>query len=62
VNRLLFEQDQGGVAAFGFEADETQGLAHGDAELADALLVVDDQETDAKVFAAQSGSAQSGLA
>ena len=37
-------------AAIGFEADETQSLAHGHTELADALLVVDDQQTDAKVF------------
>ena len=50
VNRLLFEQGQGGIAALGFEADEAQSFAHGHAELANALLVVDDQQTDAKVF------------
>jgi hypothetical protein len=55
VNRLLFEQSQGGLTAVGFEADEAEGFAHGDAELADTLLIVDDQETDAEVFSAQSG-------
>ena len=50
VNRLLFEQGQRGFAAIGFETDESQSFAHGDAELADALLVVDDQHADAKVF------------
>ncbi len=50
MNRLLFEQCQSGLAAIGFEADEAQGFADRDAELADALLVVNDQETNAKVF------------
>ena len=50
MNRLLFEQGQSGLAAIGFEADKAQSFAHGDAELADALLVVDDQQTDAEVF------------
>ncbi len=55
VNRLLFEQGQSGLAAIGFEADEAQGFAHGDAELADGLLVVDDQETDAEIFLVRAG-------
>jgi hypothetical protein len=50
VDRLLFEESKSGLAAISFEADETQGLTHGDAELADALLVVDDQQTNAKFF------------
>ena len=43
VHRLLFEQGQRRLAALGFKADESQSFAHGDAELADALLVIDDQ-------------------
>ena len=50
VDRLLFQQGQRGLAAFGFQTDKTQGLADRDAELADTLLVVDDQQTDAKIF------------
>ena len=50
VHRLLFEQGQRRFAAFRFQADETQGLAHGDAEFADALLVVDDQQADAEIL------------
>jgi hypothetical protein len=58
VNRLFLEQGQGGLAAVGFETDEPKGFADGDAELADALLVVDDQETDAEVFSIEIGSAE----
>jgi hypothetical protein len=57
VNGLLFEQSQSGLAAIGLEADEAQGFAHGDAELADALLVIDDKKADAEVFSIQSGLA-----
>jgi hypothetical protein len=62
VNRLLFEQGQSGIATLGFEADETQGFAHGNAQLANALLVVDNQQSNAKVFPAQSSSVHSGFA
>ena len=58
VNRLLFEQSQSGFAAVGFEADEAQRFADGNAELADALLIVDDQETNAEVFPVESGPVQ----
>ena len=47
---LFFEQGQGGFAAVGFHADEAQGFAHGHAQLADALLVVNDQEANSQVF------------
>ena len=58
MNRLLLEQGQSGFAAVGFEADEAQRLADRNAELADALLIVDDQETNAKVFPVESGLAR----
>ena len=54
VNRLLFQQGQSGFAAVGFEADEAQSFADRNAELANALLIVDDQETDAEVVSTQS--------
>ena len=49
VHGLLFEQGEGSVAALGFEAGEAERLADGDAEAADGLLVVDDQQADAEV-------------
>jgi hypothetical protein len=58
VNGLLLQQRQGGLAAVGLEADEAQSFAHGNAEFADALLIVDDQETDAEVFSIQIGPAE----
>src|SRR5258707_7389114 len=51
VRRLLFEQGQSRLPAVGLHADKPEGLAHGHAELADALLVIDDQEADSQVFA-----------
>src|SRR5579859_1989397 len=50
VHGLFFEQREGGLATFGFEADKTQGLADRGAEFADGLLVVDDQQTDTELF------------
>ena len=50
VNGLLFEQRQRRLAAFGFQADKAQSFADRDAEFADALLVVDDQQADAEIF------------
>src|SRR5580658_3691027 len=47
---LFFEQRQRRLAAFRFQTDEAQRLAHGHAEFADALLVVDDQQANAKIF------------
>ena len=46
VRGLFFEQGQGRLSAVGLHADKPEGLAHGHAELADALLVVNDQEAD----------------
>ena len=46
VRGLFFEQGQGRLAAVGFHADEPEAFAHGHAELANALLVVDNQEAD----------------
>jgi hypothetical protein len=46
VRGLLFEQGQGGVAAVGLHANKPQGFAHGHAQLADTLLIVNDQEAD----------------
>jgi hypothetical protein len=57
VNRLFFEQSQRGLAAVGFEADKAQRLADSNAELADALFIVNDQEADAEVFPVESGLA-----
>ena len=54
VHRLLFEQGQRRFAAIRFETDETQSLAHGHAELADTLFVVDHQQPDAEFFFAES--------
>ena len=59
VHRLLFEQGQGRLATIGFQTDEPQRFTHGDAELADALLIVDDEQTDAKVVLTQRQLAQS---
>src|SRR6267154_2125633 len=42
---LFFEQCQGGVAALRFHADEAQGLAYGHAKFANALLIVDDEQS-----------------
>ncbi len=54
VHRLLFEQGQRGFAAIRFETDEAQGFAHGHAELADALFIVDYQQPDTEFFFAES--------
>src|SRR5579883_889609 len=51
VGRLFLEPGQSGLAAGGFQAYKAQGLPHGDAQAADALLVVNNQQADAKVFA-----------
>ena len=37
------------LAALGFEAEEAERLADGDAEAADGLLVIDNQQSDAEV-------------
>ena len=50
VYGLLFEQREGGIATIGFQANEAQGLTHGDAQLANGLLVIDDQQANAKIF------------
>ena len=50
VHRLLFEKCQRRFPAFGFQADEAERLADGHAEFADTLLVVDDQQSNAKIF------------
>ena len=50
VHRLLFEKGQRRFSAFRFQADKTEGLAHGDAEFANTLLIVDDQQANAKVI------------
>jgi len=52
VGGLLFEQGQGGVAAFGLHADEAQRFADRNTEFADALLVVDDEQAGAEVILA----------
>ncbi len=56
MNWLLFEQGQSGLSTIGFKADEAESFAHSDAQLANALLVVDDQQTDAKVFLVELGA------
>ena len=53
TNRLLFQQRESGFATLGFEANEAKSFAHGDAELADTLIVVDNQQANAKVFSVQ---------
>src|ERR1700674_3384436 len=50
VYGLLFEQRQCRFPAFRFQADKAERLADGDAEFTDALLVVDDQHANAKIF------------
>ncbi len=50
VDGLLLEQCQRGLPAFRFQADKSESLADRDAEFADTLLVVDDQQANAKVF------------
>ena len=50
VDGLLFEQRQRRLPAFRLQADEAESLADGDAEFADTLLVVDDQQANAKIF------------
>ncbi len=50
VYGLLFEKCQRGLAALRFQADKAKGLADGDAEFADTLLVVDDQQANAEIF------------
>ncbi len=55
VDGLLLEQAEGGFAAIGFEADKTQSLADGHAELADALIVVDYEQADAEFVFGQRG-------
>src|SRR5580704_15053613 len=50
VRGLFLEQGEGGFATGGFEADETKSLPYGYAQAADALFVVDYQQSDAKVF------------
>ena len=51
VRRLLFEQGQSRVAAISLHADKAEAFAHGHTELADTLLIIDDQEADSQVFA-----------
>ncbi len=53
VGGLLLEQGESGIAAVGFKTDEAQSFADGDAELADALLIVHDQQTDAELILTQ---------
>src|SRR5216683_761249 len=50
VHGLFFEQGEGSVAALGFEAEETERFADGNAEAADGLLVIDNQQSDAEVL------------
>ncbi len=50
VDGLLLEQCQRRLPALRFQADEAQGLADGDAQFANALLVVDDQQSNAEIF------------
>ena len=50
VYRLLFKQGQRRLSAFRLQADEAKSLAHGNAEFADTLLVVDHQQTNTKIF------------
>jgi len=46
---------EGGFSAIGFKADETQSLTDGHAKFANALLVVDHEQTDAEFFLAERG-------
>jgi len=58
VYGLFFEQGEGGFSAIGFKADETQSLTDGHAKFANALLVVDHEQTDAEFFLAERGFAE----
>src|SRR4029077_11941110 len=51
VRGLLLQQGESGFAAPRFHADKSEGLTHGHAELADTLLVVNDQKADTQVIA-----------
>src|SRR5258708_2820274 len=53
VDRLLFQQRERGFAAIGFEADESEGFAHGYTQFADALLIIDDQQTNPQLVLAK---------
>ena len=50
VYRLLFEKSQCRLATLSFQTHKAESLADGDAEFADALLVIDDQQTDTEIF------------
>src|SRR5690348_9131015 len=47
---LLLEKRKSRLAALRLEADKTQGLADRNAELANALLIVNDQQANAEIF------------
>ena len=49
VYGLFVEQGESGVGVLGFEAIQAQRLGDGDAEAADGLLVIDNQQADAEV-------------
>src|SRR5207249_8140270 len=50
VGGLLFEQGEGSFATGRLQTHKSQGLTHGDAQAANALLVIDNQQPDPKVF------------
>src|SRR5438270_9023653 len=50
VHRLFFQERKSGFAAFGLQAHKTQGLSNGRAELANALLIVYDEQANALIF------------
>jgi hypothetical protein len=53
VHGLLLEQGERCVTALGFEARKAERFADGHAEAADGLLVIDNQQADAKVVIRQ---------
>src|SRR5208337_801948 len=61
VHGLFLKQGEGRVPALGFEAGEAERLADGDAEAADGLLVVDNQQSNAEVVVCQIASHEAPL-
>ena len=52
MDGLFLQERERGLPALRFQTDKSERFADGDAEFADTLLVVDDQEANAKVISA----------
>src|SRR5882724_1200566 len=50
VSRLLLQDGEGGFPAGRLKTHKAQSLSYGDAQTANALFVIDNQQTDTKVF------------